>query len=123
MHLIQITIIAFALFAIWRTVIKFRSGELGRFHLALWLLLWLAAGFLVALPQATSWLAALVGVGRGVDVAIYLSVVILFYLAFRLFVRLEKVDHNITLLVREMELRDRRSVTSGEKDHVDRESR
>jgi len=80
------------------------------------------AGFLVALPQATSWLAELVGVGRGVDVAIYLSVVILFYLTFRLFVRLEKIEHNITLLVREMELKDRRPENLKEKDCTDKES-
>ncbi|OIO52592.1 DUF2304 domain-containing protein [Candidatus Uhrbacteria bacterium CG_4_10_14_0_8_um_filter_58_22] len=123
MHLIQVTIIAFALFAVWRTVIKFRSGELGRFHLVLWLLLWAAAGFLVALPQATSWLAVLAGVGRGVDVAIYLSVVVLFYLTFRLFVRLEKIEHDITLLVREMGLKDRRPGALEEKDRADEGSR
>ncbi|MFH2063372.1 MAG: DUF2304 family protein [bacterium] len=106
MHLIQITIIAFALFAAWRTVSRFRAGELGRLHLALWLLLWLAVGVAVALPQAASWLAGLAGVGRGVDMVIYLSVVVLFYLVFRLFVRLEKAEHDITLLVREISLRE-----------------
>jgi len=105
MLLIQLIIIAFAAFAVWRTISRFREGALGRASLASWLLFWVAVVVAVALPQATSWFASLVGVGRGVDAAIYVSVVVLFYLLFRVFIKLEKIEHDITLLVREIGLK------------------
>jgi hypothetical protein len=104
MLLIQLLIIAFAGFAIWRTAARFREGALGRAALIGWLLFWLAVIIAVAQPRATSWFATLLGVGRGVDVAIYISIVVLFYLVFRIFLCLEKIEHEITLLVRKMGL-------------------
>ena len=104
MLLIQLIIIAFAAFAVWRTVSRFREGELSARALVLWLLFWIVVAVAVALPQSTSWFAAVVGVGRGVDAAIYVSIVVIFYLLFRVFIKLEKIQHDITLLVREVGL-------------------
>ena len=104
MLLIQIFIISFAAFAVWRTMSRFREGALGRAALVSWSVFWVAVAVAVALPQSTSWFASFVGVGRGVDAAIYVSVVVLFYLMFRIFLRLEKIEHDITLVVREMGL-------------------
>ncbi|MFH1047664.1 MAG: DUF2304 family protein [Patescibacteria group bacterium] len=106
MLLIQILIIAFAAFAVWRTIERFRDGGLGVLALVSWMIFWIVVSVAVALPQSTSWFASLVGVGRGVDAAIYISIVGLFYLMFRIFLRLEKIEHDITLLVREFGLRN-----------------
>ncbi len=105
MLLIQIIIIAFAAFAMWRTFSRFRDGAFSGGALALWLVFWLVVVVAVALPQATSWFASLVGVGRGVDAAIYVSVIVLFYLVFRIFLKLEKIEREITMLVREFGLK------------------
>jgi hypothetical protein len=113
MLLIQIFILAFVAFALWRTVGRFRAGELKLSALILWSLFWLALAVATVLPQSTSWLASVVGVGRGVDVVIYLAIIVLFYLVFRIFLRLEKIEHDITLVVRERGLRE--SGESGEK--------
>jgi hypothetical protein len=45
-------------------------------------------------------------VGRGVDLVIYISVLILFYLIFRTLVRLDKIEKDITKIVREVALKD-----------------
>ncbi|MBU0625035.1 DUF2304 family protein [Patescibacteria group bacterium] len=111
MLLIQLFIIAFAGFAVWRTIFRFREGVLGRGALVAWLIFWLVVVIAVAQPQVTSWVALLVGVGRGVDAAIYISVIVLFYLVFRVFLKLEKIEHDITLLVREISLRRREEET------------
>ena len=57
------------------------------------------------LPQTTSWVARIIGVGRGVDAVIYGAILFLYYLVFRMFVRLEKIDHDISLVVRQLSLR------------------
>ena len=102
---IQILIVAFVLFALSRTVSRFREGSLTAIWLILWSSIWLAVAVAALLPQTTSWFARLVGVGRGVDAVIYLSIIMLFYLVFRIFLRLQKIDHDITLVVREIGLR------------------
>lgn len=99
---IQILIIAFAAFAFVRTVGKFRAGELTRTALLLWGAFWVAVTVVTLLPDVTTWFARLIGVGRGVDAVIYFAIIFLYYFVFRIFLRLEKLDHDITLLVRKV---------------------
>ncbi len=100
MTVIQIFIVAFVLFAVSRTVARFRDGSLSLAWLVFWCVLWTAAGVAALLPRTTEWFARLIGVGRGVDAVIYASIIFLFYLVFRIFLRLEKIEHDITLVVR-----------------------
>jgi len=102
---IQILIVAFVLFALSRTVVRYKEGSLTVGWLALWSAVWVAVAVAAALPQTTIWFARLIGVGRGVDAVIYVSIIFLFYLVFRVFLRLQKIDHDITLIVREMGLK------------------
>ncbi|KPJ85898.1 hypothetical protein AMJ57_01445 [Parcubacteria bacterium SG8_24] len=105
MLLIQVFIVAFAVFAVSRAVVRFREGLLGLAWLVFWALVWVGVAVVVSLPQTTTWFASLVGVGRGVDAVIYVAIVFLFYLVFRIFLRLEKLEHDISLLVREFGLK------------------
>jgi len=107
MTAIQIVIIAFAAFALSRTVLKLRQGEVHSAWAAAWAVLWIGTAVVAVLPQTASWFASILGVGRGADAVVYLSIILLFYVMFRVFVRLERIEHEITLLVREMAMRDR----------------
>lgn len=98
-----ILILATALGLTWR---RARQGALSRFAAALWSLLWFAAGVVTLLPDTASVFARFVGVGRGADAVIYLAIVLLYYLVFRIFVRLEKIDRDVTKLVREIAQRE-----------------
>lgn len=72
--------------------------------LLFWILFWGVAGIVAALPQTADEVARLVGVGRGADVVIYLSLVVVFYLIFRLYVKIEQVEGEITRLVRKLSI-------------------
>jgi small membrane protein len=106
MLLIQIILIAFAVLAFLRAFFQFRKGNLNLAWLLFWLLFWVAVGFAVLLPQTTDMLAHFVGVGRGVDVVMYLSLIALFYLVFRLFIKIEGLERDITKLVRSIALKE-----------------
>lgn len=106
MTIIQIFIIFFAVFAIIRTVRQFHRGVLTRMWLLFWILFWTSTGIVAALPQTTDVIAKFVGVGRGADVVIYVSLLALFYLVFRLYVKIEQVEGEITRLVRKLSLDD-----------------
>lgn len=106
MSIIQWLIIVFALFAITRTILQFKKGAVTRMWLLFWILFWAGAGTVAALPQTADMVARVVGVGRGADVVIYASVIALFYLIFRLYVKIEQVEGDITRLVRKLSLDD-----------------
>lgn len=100
--LIQIVIIAFSLFAILRAFFKFRAKELSIAWLITWIVFWVLVGVVVLLPQTTEIIAAWFGVGRGVDVVIYISIVVLFYLTFKTFLKIQNLERDISKIVQEL---------------------
>lgn len=103
---IQILMVAFAVFAAARAVSQFRAGRLRIAVLACWLALWAALAVIGVLPQSASAVAGFLGVGRGVDLVMYVSLGALFFLVFRLYVKHEETEREITRLVREVSLKD-----------------
>lgn len=106
MSLIQAFLLLFALFAVTRTIRQFRQGTLPLAWLFVWIVFWLLVAVVGLSPQTADWLARSVGVGRGADVIIYLSLMAVFYLVFRLFVKIEHVEREVTTLVRTIALKE-----------------
>ena len=106
MTLIQILLIAFAVFALSRVILRFRKGGLPMVHLLMWVVFWAAVIVAVVRPATTSAVAAWVRVGRGTDLVMYVSVVVLFYALFRMFGRIEELERQITRVVRAAALKE-----------------
>ena len=70
----------------------------------------------ILLPATTTKIASFFGVGRGVDVILYLAVSLLFYLVFRIYVMIEDIRREITKVVRMVALMDTRSSKLRDKD-------
>ncbi|MBT3230653.1 DUF2304 domain-containing protein [Candidatus Uhrbacteria bacterium] len=98
----QILLIAFAFFALAITTKQYRRRKVSLYWYILWTLLWLAVIIVALLPQATDPLAQLVGVERGADLLVYIAIVVLAYGLYRVLVRLEKVQKEITEVVRKV---------------------
>lgn len=68
-----------------------------------WLIFWAGALLLIWLPQGTiDSIGQFFGVERGLDLVVYLSVIILFYIVLRIYNKVDKLQKNITKLVREI---------------------
>ena len=106
MLLAQIIFSFFALFALSRTVIRFKKKEIPLGWFLFWVVFWVMVVVVVVLPWTTTLLADWIGIGRGVDLVIYFSTIVLFYLIFRLFVRIEKMEKNITKIVEKNAIRE-----------------
>jgi len=106
MTVIQIILTLFAAFGFGAAVARFRRGGITLKQLSLWTLLWGAVVVVVLRPETASDVARRLGVGRGADVVVYLSIAALFYLQFRLFARVEDQERQITKLARELALKD-----------------
>lgn len=64
------------------------------------MIVWILAIIGVIHPAVTSSLARFFGVGRGVDVIIYVAISLLFYLVFRIYVMIEDLRREVTTIVR-----------------------
>jgi hypothetical protein len=98
--LIQILLIVAFVAAFVGTVRRGRSGAISRTEMLGWSLLWIGAAAVTLRPDLASRFAALVGVGRGADAVLYAAVVGLFYLLFRVYLRIDKLERDISTLVR-----------------------
>lgn len=104
--MIQGVLIIFAAFGFAAAVSRYRRGGLTRLQLGLWSVLWLGVVGVVLRPDAANALAHRLGVGRGADVVVYLALSAVFYLLFRLYVRFEDHERQITILTREAALKN-----------------
>ena len=99
--LIQILLIVGFCFAIWITWTRYRQTAISLKEAILWSVLWLGGVAVTLIPKITEHLAYVFGVGRGVDLILYLAVAIQFYLIFKLFINNEKLERILTKLVQD----------------------
>ena len=70
-----------------------------------WGLLWLAAAVAVARPEITSEIAHVLGIGRGTDLVLYFAIVGMLFGFFTFYVRLRRIESDLTKIVRELAIR------------------
>lgn len=104
--LFQILFILFSFFAITSVVKKRREGSLSVRGAGFWIVFWLLADSAVIWPGFTTILARAFGIGRGSDLVIYVSIALLFFLLFRLHIKIESIGRDITRVVRDKALRN-----------------
>lgn len=85
---------------IYKTVQQYRRGQTTRQEAINWVVFWLIGAGVILRPEVTTSVAQWVGVGRGVDLIIYLSLIGTFYFLFRFALRMEALEHHITDIVR-----------------------
>jgi hypothetical protein len=103
---IQIVLVIALLVAIAMTWRRAKEGIIRAREAVLWSLVWIIAAVVILLPETTSFVASLLGVGRGVDLVLYASVVVLFFLIFKLFTSIDRLEKHLTDIVRKDALRD-----------------
>lgn len=101
---IQFLFLAFVVFAMVKVVLKYRDGQISKIQLLFWIVVWCGAAFIINIPAATTFIASLLGIGRGVDLIIYVSFLAVFYLIFRVHLVLNRIEQEITQIVRSMAL-------------------
>ena len=101
---IQFLLIGILLAALGLTWRRAGQNALSRRAAILWSLVWIGGGIVVLRPEVASLFAKLLGVGRGADAVLYVGVLLMVYLLFRVFLRLDKTERDLTKLVRRIAL-------------------
>ena len=99
---IHILAFLFVSFAASRAMLRAKDKMISSGELIFWLAIWGSLLFIVFFPNVTNYVANIVGIGRGIDVIVYTSIVLLFYMVFRIYVKVEETEMHITNLVREI---------------------
>ncbi|MDD5291132.1 MAG: DUF2304 domain-containing protein [Patescibacteria group bacterium] len=104
-QIIALIIIAFFLARLfWQK----QKKQIGANEFIFWLIFWLlAASAIIVLKWIDRLVASLGFSASGIDILIYIAVAVLFYFIFRLRLRLEKMEKDITKIVRKISLDDK----------------
>jgi len=102
MTLLKILTVAFIIFAASRAYLRFKGKSLSIYALIFWIIIWLATLIFVFDPQISDAIATLFGLQRGTDTIFFLAMVLLFYLIFRLYIKLDIIDKDLTRLAIEI---------------------
>jgi hypothetical protein len=71
-----------------------------------WGSMWVILILLSIFPDVSHVIAGFFGFGRGLDFFIVASILLIFYLIFRIFIKLEEIDSRITRLARNIALKE-----------------
>lgn len=105
----QVIAIIIILFFIFRLSEQKKKKDINNKELVLWLIFWLLAAVAIIFIKELDRLVAWFGFsGSGINFLIYLAVLTLFYLVFRLQLSLVKLDRNLTDIVRHLSLSDKK---------------
>ena len=104
MILLQILAGAFALFALTRVILRAKERKMTWAEMLFWAMVWVMMIVVVILPEASTYVAERLGIGRGVDLILYVAVILILYLLFRLYVKFEQLEQEVTIAVREIAL-------------------
>lgn len=96
---VQILLLLIPVSALILTLRRLQQRSLTLWGAFVWSVLWVGAGTVIVHPRFASIVAELLGVGRGADVVVYFTVLFLLYLVFRIFLRIEKIERDITKII------------------------
>jgi len=99
-----------ALTALVATVLTaFRRGSIARMPAMLWIALFTAASIAILYPGITIVVANFLGIQRGADLILYLSVIGMFAGFLMVYTRLRRLESHITTVTRELALKNMES--------------
>ena len=103
-QIIALIIISFFLF---RLIFQKRKGQIRTNEFIFWIIFWIfATGAILSLKWIDKLAAGLGFSGSGIDILLYIAVIALFYFIFKLMLKIEKQEKNITKIIREIAIKN-----------------
>lgn len=119
MNLFQSLVVALFVVLSMLTLSAGLRGTVRKRIVLFWLTLWMAGSVAVVWPHTTAMVAHSLGIGRGADLLLYSTALVMIVAFFYVYTRFRRVERQLTLLVRRLaiqnaEVRDRTRLPSGE---------
>lgn len=105
----QVIALIVIVFFLGRLFWQKRKNAIGYNEFYFWLVFWiLSATAVVFLKYIDKAVAKLGFSGSGIEILLYIAVITLFYFIFRLRMRLEKIERDMTKIVREVSINNKK---------------
>ena len=104
MTFFQLIAILTIIIILYKVIIKYKNKIISFKELLIWIIFWLSTTSIILNPEVTTTIANKVGIGRGADFTVYIGLLIVFYLLFKLFAQLDKLNNYISVLVEKIAL-------------------
>ncbi len=98
----QIIILILSIAAILLATYRFRNNTFSNSNYLLWLIVWILVIIIALFPQITSIIANTFGFGRGLDAILIIGTILIFYLLFKLYNKIEDQRKRINDLVSQL---------------------
>jgi small membrane protein len=103
----QIISLFIILYFLIRLFLQKKNKKISSNEFLFWLIFWIIGALLIVSIRYIDQLVLNLGFsGSGIEIVFYLGVVILFYFIFRLRIKIEKMEKDITKIVREISLNE-----------------
>jgi len=108
MNLFQLLAVATVILLVTWTIRTAFKGQMRKRIALFWLLVWLISGSTIIWPRSTVVVANILGIGRGADLVLYVSVVVTMAGFFYVYTRFRRMDSQLTKLVRALAIQNAR---------------
>jgi hypothetical protein len=100
-RVIALFVVVLMLTRLW---MRHRRDKISLRRMLVWSSPWLGLGIVMLSPRLADEIAGFLGLetATGIDLVAYVAVGVAFYLLFRVFVRLDQVEHHLTVLTRQL---------------------
>lgn len=102
----QLAVAVLSFFLIIYTISRGRAHILSPFGAFFWILFWIGLAGVVSLPDVTQRVADTIGIGRGVDLVMYGAIALVFFIVFKLHIKIERMRRDLTTLARGQALKE-----------------
>ncbi len=102
--ILQILITIFALFAFTRVILRLKKQQISVSEFIFWSIVWLAIITVALVPGIFYNIAQISGVESSINLLVYVSIVVLLYLVFRLYVKFDNMEQKQAKLIREISI-------------------
>lgn len=106
MSLFQVLVLVLLVLLLALTVVGAYRRWMGGPAAMFWFVVWIVAGASVLWPDVTTRVARAVGIHRGADLFLYCGLVVMMIGFLMIYVRLRRLRRDLTLLARDIAIRD-----------------
>lgn len=100
-QIILLILVAYSIILVVRRVVKKQSSVR---EILIWIIFWLVGAILIIKPDLSQAFASMLGIGRGVDLIIYIAIILSFMMQYELLTRQQNLEQLLTKLAREIAL-------------------
>ncbi len=107
MNLFQFVFLLFISWSLYKVIIKIRIGQLSIRESLFWISAWVFGGIVISYPGISVKISDLFGISRGVDLVIYSSIIFLYYISYKIYLKIDSLQRKIKELSTKIAIKEK----------------